>query len=227
VRLPFDITRGRALSSKEVRILAILRRFAPALLGLYLSLQPALTSAWQEPAGSPPEWEPHWVQTTEKSTIYMQAEGDQSFGEVASGLYFRVDAPVLNSRLWVYNPLADGWAWIPRSNAKTIDEPTPEQVQATVTPTDPRAYLYQKAGPLAASLDCIITHESGWVPSRQNSSSRASGLAQFIPSTWASTPQGQRGMSPFEPFANIDAAIWLAQTRGLTQWTPYLIGRCH
>ena len=46
----------------------------------------------------------------------------------------------------------------------------------------------------------------------------ASGLAQFLPSTWAATPQGQSGLSPCEPLANIDAAIWLVHTRGWTQW---------
>jgi len=93
-------------------------------------------------------------------------------------------------------------------------------------PLDPRAYLYENAPDLAPRLDCIIGFESGWNPNSVNRRSRASGLAQFLPSTWASTPQGQSGLSVFEPFANIDAAIWLARTKGWNQWEVYVRGRC-
>ena len=90
----------------------------------------------------------------------------------------------------------------------------------------PLVAFRQQAPDLAPRLDCIIAGESGWNPSRQNPSSHASGLAQFLPSTWASTPEGQQGLSPFEPTANIDAAIWLARTKGWTQWEVYTRGRC-
>jgi hypothetical protein len=92
---------------------------------------------------------------------------------------------------------------------------------------DPHEYLYEQAPDLAPRLDCIIEGESHWNPSSVNPRTRASGLAQFLPSTWAITPQGQQGMSVFEPFANIDAAIWLARTHGWTQWQVYNVGRCH
>jgi hypothetical protein len=93
-------------------------------------------------------------------------------------------------------------------------------------PMDPRAYLYQQAPDIAARLDCIIALESGWDPSQQNPWTRASGLAQFLPATWARTPQGRAGLSPFDPLANIDGAIWLARTAGLTQWGVYALGGC-
>jgi len=92
---------------------------------------------------------------------------------------------------------------------------------------EPHTYLYERAPDLAPRLDCIISFESGWDPNSVNGRSRASGLAQIIPSTWAMTPQGQSGLSPFEPYANIDAAIWLARTKGWNQWEVYLRGRCH
>ena len=100
------------------------------------------------------------------------------------------------------------------------------KVAASAESLDPRDYLYAQSPELAPRLDCIIGGESGWDPSQQNRYSRAAGLAQFLPSTWATTPQGQQGMSPFDPLANIDAAIWLAQTKGWTQWQVYLQGRC-
>jgi hypothetical protein len=91
---------------------------------------------------------------------------------------------------------------------------------------DPHGYLYEQAPDLAPRLDCIISGESGWDPTQVNARTHASGLAQFIPSTWASTPQGQSGLSPFDSLANIDAAIWLARTRGWRQWQVYDQGLC-
>jgi len=91
---------------------------------------------------------------------------------------------------------------------------------------DPRGYLYEQAPDLAPRLDCIISGESGWDPTQVNARTRAAGLAQFIPSTWASTPQGQLGLSPFDSLANIDAAIWLARTKGWRQWQVYDVGMC-
>ena len=91
---------------------------------------------------------------------------------------------------------------------------------------EPRAYLYQQAPDIAAPLDCIIGLESGWDPSQQNPWTRAAGLAQFLPATWARTPQGRAGLSPFDPFANIDGAIWLARNAGLNQWGVYAVGGC-
>jgi Transglycosylase SLT domain len=107
-------------------------------------------------------------------------------------------------------------------------EPAPASVEvaASAPPIDPRAYLYQQAPELASRLDCIIALESGWEPSSQNPWTRASGLAQFLPSTWARTPQGRAGLSVFDPLANIDGAIWLARTAGLTQWGVYALGAC-
>ena len=204
-----------------------LRRFAPLFFAMYVTLQPAAALAWPAPAGSPPAWHPQWVETMQATAVYTDAEGDANLGEVAAHLFFRVDAPAQKDRLWVYNPLADGWAWLPRASTRAVDEPTLEQVQASAGPPDPRAYLYDQAPDLAPRLDCIIAGESGWDPNQQNPRSRAAGLAQFLPSTWATTPEGQRGLSPFEPLASIDAAIWLAQTKGLTQWQVYLEGRCH
>jgi hypothetical protein len=104
--------------------------------------------------------------------------------------------------------------------------PSTEQDQSTAGPPDPRTYLYERAPDLAPRLDCIIAAESGWDATQQNPRSRAAGLAQFLPSTWAITPEGQLGLSPFEPLASIDAAIWLAQTHGWMQWQVYALGSC-
>jgi hypothetical protein len=190
------------------------------------AFQPIAALAWDGPAGSPPAWQPSWVQTVEPVDVYAYAMGDLSFGQAAAKMYFRVDAPEQKGRLWVYNPVTAGWAWLPRASTRPVFEPTPEQVEATAPPPDPRTYLYQRAPDLAARLDCIIAGESGWDPSQLNPRTRAAGLAQFLPSTWAITPEGQRGLSPMDPLASIDAAIWLVGSHGWTQWQVFTQGYC-
>jgi hypothetical protein len=58
--------------------------------------------------------------------------------------------------------------------------------------------------------------ESRYHPNSVNTSSGASGLFQFLPSTWAFTPQ--HALSPFDPGANAQAAAWLYKRDGPSQW---------
>ena len=58
--------------------------------------------------------------------------------------------------------------------------------------------------------------ESRYHPNSVNSSSGASGLFQFLPSTWAFTPE--HALSPFDPGANAKAAAWLYARDGPSQW---------
>jgi hypothetical protein len=59
--------------------------------------------------------------------------------------------------------------------------------------------------------------ESGYNPNAVNRSSGASGLFQFLPSTWASLPQ--HNQSVFNPVANAQAAAVLYQRSGPNQWS--------
>ena len=59
--------------------------------------------------------------------------------------------------------------------------------------------------------------ESGYNPNAVNRGSGASGLFQFMPSTWRSMPQG--GQSVFNPVANAQAAAVLYQRSGPNQWS--------
>lgn len=206
--------------------LPVLRRLFPVVALCSLAV-PGRALAWQDPAGSPPGWHARWVQTTDRVDVFVNAFGDSSFGQAPPGRFFRVDAPEQNGRLWAYDPLVDGWAWLPIRGTQPVSDPSPNQVAASVATLDPREYLYEQAPDLAPRLDCIIAGESGWDPALVNARTRAAGLAQFLPSTWASTPQGVQGLSPFEPQANIDAAIWLARTSGWRQWQVFTEGLCH
>jgi transglycosylase-like protein with SLT domain len=205
----------------------MLRRVLPVVAVYSLMALPGRALAWEPAAGSPPGWHPFWIETTDRVELYVTASDNTSFGQLPSGLFFRVDAPAQNGRYWVYNPLWSGWAWLPQRSIQPVPEPTEDQVSATWALFNPREYLYAQAPDLAPRLDCIIAGESGWDPAQQNMRTRAAGLAQFLPSTWATTPQGQEGLSPFEPTANIDAAIWLARTRGWQQWQVFVQGGCH
>jgi len=70
-------------------------------------------------------------------------------------------------------------------------------------------YLYQQAPDLAPRLDCIIKGESGWDPSQVNRRTKAR-PGPVPPVDLGHDPARPTGLVPFEPRANIDAAIWLA-----------------
>jgi soluble lytic murein transglycosylase-like protein len=61
--------------------------------------------------------------------------------------------------------------------------------------------------------------ESRLNASAYNRRSGASGLYQFLPSTWRHTPQGRAGMSVFDPYANAAAAAWLFTNYGPRHWS--------
>lgn len=66
----------------------------------------------------------------------------------------------------------------------------------------------------------IIKHES-WTSGKQfakNPSSTASGLYQFLTSTFASTPYGQAGMSIWSPCATSLAAGWMHENGRGGEW---------
>jgi len=58
--------------------------------------------------------------------------------------------------------------------------------------------------------------ESRYHPNSVNTDSRASGLFQFLPSTWSGTPYASK--SPFDPRANAFAAAWLYSHYGPGRW---------
>lgn len=94
-------------------------------------------------------------------------------------------------------------------------------------PLTPYEYLYSEYPEVADRMDCVIAHESRWTPAAQNRSG-ASGLAQFMYGTWLTTPQGKAGLSRFDPYANIDGAVWLAKHSPpyWRHWTVVKLGYC-
>jgi soluble lytic murein transglycosylase-like protein len=76
---------------------------------------------------------------------------------------------------------------------------------------------FSPLGPNAVQWAMNVAYcESRYHPTSVNSSSGASGLFQFLPSTWAFTPYAAH--SPFDPQYNALAAAWLYQRDGPSQW---------
>ena len=88
----------------------------------------------------------------------------------------------------------------------------------------PREYLYIHAGDQAEVLDRLIACESSWKTEVKSKTSSASGLGQFINSTWVST---RRSMGRSEelglrkdPYEMIDTIIVLWDDgRGASHWS--------
>ena len=91
------------------------------------------------------------------------------------------------------------------------DGPTQARMQDVIRQT------WASLGPAAVVWAQRIAYcESTYNPYSVNRSSAASGLFQFLPSTWAGTPYASQ--SPFDPVANSAAAAWLYQRYGPRQW---------
>jgi len=84
----------------------------------------------------------------------------------------------------------------------------PDIVQAAFTPLGPDAVAWALR---------VSACESRYDPGAVNASSGASGLFQFLPSTWASSPYAAD--SPFDPTANALAAAWLYGRSGPAAWS--------
>jgi len=75
-------------------------------------------------------------------------------------------------------------------------------------------------------LDCISWVESRHTPSARNPRSGAAGEFQFLWSTWLGTPQGQAGLSPYDPIAAREAARWMFAQGRAREWVPVARGWC-
>jgi hypothetical protein len=66
---------------------------------------------------------------------------------------------------------------------------------------------------------CIARLESGYNQFSKNRSSTASGVFQYLSSTWRGTDEGRAGLSVFDADANVRAAIkYMASRRSTQPW---------
>jgi len=189
----------------------------PAFTNGFASLSQVLGDTMGSPAGAPV--------VTDGGDVHQATTTGLAYWVPGAGLVAFTDG-VTHYAITVDNGQAIRWngdSALPK--APVSFAPAAEQNIASVE--DPRDLLYSLASPReAADLDCIITHESHWDANAKNPHSTASGLAQFLTSTWATTPQGKSGESIWNPYSQIRAAIWLYEHAGRTQWEVVLRHLC-
>lgn len=124
----------------------------------------------------------------------------------------------------------------------TVAAPAPDDTTTTTTPAPPPepggefppaverwrplVSAYFPSGRVDGALT-VIQCESNGDPNAYNPYSGASGLFQFLPSTWATTSPraGFDGASVFDPEANVGTAAWLTsyyESRGSNPWSPWV-----
>lgn len=89
-----------------------------------------------------------------------------------------------------------------------------------VPPTPPREYLAKQCQDLGYNcllLDTIAFCESSWRMVK-NSASSAYGYFQIIDGTEKTTPQYAEGKRKYDPYTNIDMALYLYGARGSNPW---------
>ena len=117
-------------------------------------------------------------------------------------------------------PSAPVHAAVPQPSAPVVHAAAPHPVAAQPQPQQYVAsgnvpdMIRAVFGPYAGQALRIAACESGYNPGAVNRSSNASGVFQFLPSTWAGTPYA--GRSVFDANANINAAYWLFARDGHT-----------
>lgn len=97
------------------------------------------------------------------------------------------------------------WGWPVLASESVNPQPIPET---------PQEYLREIAGTNYNVLDRIATCESNWRTNAKNPNSSASGVFQFLSSTWNKWGQGD----VFNPYDNIRSAVKLFDAEGTTPW---------
>ena len=114
----------------------------------------------------------------------------------------------------------------PTTTSTTVPAPEPGgEFAPSVERWRPLVSTYFAAERVDEAL-AVMSCESYGDPDAYNPYSGASGLFQFLPSTWATTsPQaGFAGVSPFDAEANIGTAAWLSsyyEAQGSDPWSPW------
>lgn len=100
-------------------------------------------------------------------------------------------------------------------------------------PPSLREYAYQRHPDVAWCIERIVNVESnGWYTRGWNPvgvgryREHASGLGGFLPSTWATTPQGRAGASIWDGYAQVDAIAWMLHVGRGREFAAVSWGRC-
>jgi soluble lytic murein transglycosylase-like protein len=102
----------------------------------------------------------------------------------------------------------------PASGGTGVDESNESSGNGIVQIIYSAAAMYGQSGD---DMLRVARCESGLNPGAVNGSSNASGLFQFLPSTWATTPYA--GQDIFDPVANAEAAAWMWANGRRGEWS--------
>ncbi|MEJ7902136.1 MAG: SH3 domain-containing protein, partial [Thermomicrobiales bacterium] len=115
---------------------------------------------------------------------------------------------------------------VPATEAPVTEEPAPEEPAAPpvdgsdgYTEDEIIGIIYAAAdqyGQPREDMLRVARCESVLDPNAVNASSNASGLFQFLPSTWATTPYADQNI--FDPVANAEAAGWMWANGRRNEW---------
>jgi len=109
----------------------------------------------------------------------------------------------------------------PSPSPSPSPSPVPSPGLTIPNPTAIQQIILDAFAPLGAGAQQwalrVAKCESNYNPLAVNPSSGASGLFQFLPATWALTPQ--HAQSVFDAVANAQGAAWLYQRSGPGQWS--------
>jgi len=112
-----------------------------------------------------------------------------------------------------------GWASAQFLSTSVAAVPAAPAPPAATAGGDVVSIIYAAAaayGQDGNALLSVAQCESGLNPGAYNASSAASGLFQFLPGTWATTPYA--GSNIFDPAANANAAAWMWSVGRRGEW---------
>ena len=170
-----------------------------------------------------PRVQPQATAPAQPVVTQLSAYHQQSVMDTARAARIQ-SAEIAQSEAW-YAEYDQGWNnYQARLQAEAAAAAEAARIAALSNHPPPPAYIanliyaaFNPLGPAAVQWAINVAYcESRYHPNSVNSSSGASGLFQFLPSTWAFTPQ--HAQSPFDPAANAQAAAWLYKRDGPSQW---------
>lgn len=107
-------------------------------------------------------------------------------------------------------------------NKQPAKESTPADSGRNYSENEVTQLIRQYSQQLGISSEtplCIAKHESNFNHNARNKSSSASGVFQWISSSWKSQPEGKQGLSVFDAEANIRAAVrYMAEKKSTKPW---------
>lgn len=153
------------------------------------------------------------------------------FPKVAAQTWFNNPKPTdnQNSADFSENKNPDPPAEITRSNPPKASGSTISKNQTQTPPPNLKPYTKDEVKALIISYSAqygidpavplrIANCESGYRWDAKNKTSTASGVFQYIRSTWANTPAGKQGISVFDADANVHMAIAAIANGGIYHW---------